>query len=390
MCEGKFLVEKTPDALYNVLYQFPMEEKEMDYMKTIALVMIVKDEERCLRRCLDSVRGLVDQMIVVDTGSRDRTPEIALEEGAQVFTYVWKEDFADARNYALSFSHADWNLVLDADEYVVSGTREGIEPFLELSSRLGDISRRDAYMEKGELSYSQTRLTRLLPKGVRFKGRIHEQPDSSFSSFLLPIQVEHDGYMQTGKKEKRNLPYLLRELKDKPKDSYLLYKAAGSYQTLGDEDRALVFFRKFYREVPLGVSYRGKGVVGYLYSLMACQKFGEVLEIIRQEEGRLGNYASFHFFCGIFYMKLIKSDTARYLNYLPRIEQAYLRCLEIGADIKDEEDVGVGSYKAAYNLGAWYEVSGDMGKAKEYYCQAAEQGYQKAQDRLEYLETVGK
>ena len=85
-------------------------------MKTIALVMIVKNEERCLKRCLDSARSLVDQIIVVDTGSQDRTQEIARLAGAKVYTYAWKNDFSDARNYALSLSDADWNIFRQAAE----------------------------------------------------------------------------------------------------------------------------------------------------------------------------------------------------------------------------------------------------------------------------------
>jgi len=351
-------------------------------MKTIALVMIVKNEERCLKRCLDSVKGIVDKIIIVDTGSQDRTLDIARASGADVYTYTWKNDFADARNYALSHSDADWNLILDADEYISSGTREDIAPFLESEPRLGSIYIRNVYMDEGEKSYNQSKTIRLLPKGVKFTGKIHEQADSSLPCVLLPILVEHDGYLHTGKKEKRNLPYMLQELQKQPHNPYLLYKIAGSYQTLKDEEKALKTFREFYSQVPPTASYRAKGVVGYLFSLMTHKKFAEILEIIKQEETALKDYASFHFFCGVFYMQLILSDTARYIQYLPKIEQSYLRCLEIGENTKDEEDMGVGTYKAAYNLGTWYEVSGSVEKARKYYQEAAKQGYTKASERL--------
>ena len=354
-------------------------------MKTIALVMIVKNEERCLKRCLDSAKPLVDQIIVVDTGSQDRTQEIARLAGAKVYTYAWKNDFSDARNYALSLSDADWNLILDADEYISAGSREEITPFLESPLYLGDIYRQDVYLENGEKSYCKTRISRLLPKGVGYKGKIHEQVDSSLPSVLLPISVEHDGYLKTGEKEKRNLPYLLRELQECPYNAYLLYKIAGSYQVLGEEKQALDMFRKFYKEVSLQAPYRAKGIVGYLYSLMNHKNYTEILEIIHLEENRLKNYASFHFFCGVFYTQLVLSDTARYIGYLPKIEQSYLHCLEIGTNMQDEEDLGAGSYKAAYNLGTWYEVNGDIKKAKKYYKESSDKGYQKAQDRLKTI-----
>lgn len=355
-------------------------------MGTIALVMIVKDEERCLKRCLDSVRGLVDRMIVVDTGSQDGTREIARRAGAEVYDHTWKNDFAEARNYALSLSDADWNLILDADEYITEGTRGDMDMFLRAGDCLGDVYIYNRYQEDGEESCVRFCASRILPRGVYFKGKIHEQPDTDLPSVLVPLKVEHDGYMQTGVKEKRNLPYLLAELEERPGDPYLLYKIAGSYQMLGDEERALGFFRIFYKEVSPAGPYRSKGVVGFLYSLMACGEYEEILRVVEAEEERLGERASFHFFCGVFYMQLILSDTVRYIKYLPMIEKSYLRCLEIGADVQDEEDVGAGSYKAAYNLGAWYEVSGDMEKARRYYRQAAKQGYEKAQVRLREME----
>lgn len=354
-------------------------------MKTIALVMIVKNEERCLKRCLDSAQTLVDQIILVDTGSQDNTIEIARKAGAKVYTYQWENDFAAARNYALSLSNADWNLVLDADEYISAANKKEIAPFLESNIHLGDICIRNSYMENEEISYFNLRLSRLLPKGVFYKGKIHEQIDSALPSVPVPIFVEHDGYLQTGEKEKRNLPYLLQELQEHPHDAYLLYKIAGSYQILGEEKKALDMFQKFYRFVSPKASYRPKGVVGYLYSLLDCKKYAEILNIVEAEENSLENYASFHFFCGVFYMQLILSDTARYISFLPKIEQEYLRCLEIGTNLEDEEDLGAGSYKAAYNLGTWYEVSGNLEKAKKYYEKSSLQGYQKALDRLKNL-----
>ena len=84
--------------------------------QTLALCMIVKDEEAHLGCCLESVKGLVDEIVVVDTGSTDRTVEIARQYGARVFSYGWHDDFAAARNVSLSHAGADWILVLDADE----------------------------------------------------------------------------------------------------------------------------------------------------------------------------------------------------------------------------------------------------------------------------------
>ena len=93
----------------------------------INLVMIVRNEERSLERCLRTVEGLVDKKIVIDTGSTDRTVEIARAMGAEVHSFLWRDDFSAARNFALAQSDGDWNLILDGDEYLRAVTREKLE-----------------------------------------------------------------------------------------------------------------------------------------------------------------------------------------------------------------------------------------------------------------------
>jgi tetratricopeptide (TPR) repeat protein len=85
-------------------------------MATLALSMIVKNGEATLARCLDSVRGVADEIVIADTGSSDRTIEIAREYGANVFSIPWENDFAKARNRSLAQVRSDWVLMMDADE----------------------------------------------------------------------------------------------------------------------------------------------------------------------------------------------------------------------------------------------------------------------------------
>jgi GT2 family glycosyltransferase/cytochrome c-type biogenesis protein CcmH/NrfG/SAM-dependent methyltransferase len=85
---------------------------------SVSLCMIVKNEEEHLARCLGSVKAIVDEMIIVDTGSEDKTKEIALAFGANVFDFEWAHDFSEARNFSLSKAVGDWVFILDADEQV--------------------------------------------------------------------------------------------------------------------------------------------------------------------------------------------------------------------------------------------------------------------------------
>jgi glycosyltransferase involved in cell wall biosynthesis len=94
--------------------------KEKDY-KTISLCLIVKDEEKVLKRCIDSMKGAYDELIIVDTGSADKTVEIAKELGARVEHFEWCDDFAKARNYSFSFATGDWIMWVDADDILKEG-----------------------------------------------------------------------------------------------------------------------------------------------------------------------------------------------------------------------------------------------------------------------------
>jgi glycosyltransferase involved in cell wall biosynthesis len=122
-------------------------------MARLTLCMIVKDEEAMLAGCLASVRGVVDDMVVVDTGSRDATPEIARKAGARVVSFAWCDDFAAARNEALRHARGDWVLALDADERLAQGAEKRLRQTLGRAKfdcgmvRLHDATRAEARTE---------------------------------------------------------------------------------------------------------------------------------------------------------------------------------------------------------------------------------------------------
>lgn len=352
----------------------------------INLVMIAKNEERSLQRCLEAAKPLVDEMILADTGSSDRTAEIAREMGAKVVSFPWVNDFSAARNFALEQSDADWNLILDADEYVRDYSREKLEK--ELSGRsglwLGGIIRYDEYPDGEGVSTSTSVLPRILPKGVRYCGIIHEQPEGNYPCYGLSLEVDHDGYMVEDKGE-RNLAYLRQAVSDYPGDGYYQFQLASTLRNLKRLEESLPYFRKFYRLAARKDAYRAGGIVLYLYTLLDLGEMNcldEAGRIIEKEERTLGNWSDFCFVCGLFYMKRVLSDVQRYLSLLPNIERCYLRCLSLGERPELGGVVGTGSFKAAYNLGAWYEVSGQKELAVKYYRMAAEAGYEPAKERL--------
>ncbi len=350
------------------------------------LVMIVKNEARSLKKCLEAAKPLVDRMIVVDTGSEDETAKIARNMGAEVFFFSWVDDFSAARNYALEQSDGDWNLVLDADEYLRPISRRKLEQSLltHKGTWLGGMLRYDSYSDGEGISVSSSVLPRLLPGGVRYTGRIHEQPAGDAPCYLVPLEADHDGYLYTDKGE-RNLSYLVRETKEHPEDGYYQFQLASTLRNLKRLEESLTYFQQFYRLSKKSDSYRPGGVVLYLYTLLdlgTLECLEEAARIVEREEAVLGNWSDFCFVCGLFYMKRVLSDVAQYIGLLPRIEQSYLRCLALGERPELGGVVGTGSFKAAYNLGAWYEVSGQKELAEKYYRLAAEEGYEPAKARL--------
>ena len=352
-------------------------------MKKTGLVMIVRNEGRSLDKCLSLAKTLVDEIYITDTGSTDNTVEIARKHGAHISEFQWCNDFSAARNYALEQSPCDWNLLLDADEYLISGTRKDLQRFVESGEHVGAIERRDSYREaNGEISQSCVFTTRLIPKGTFYTGRVHEQIVTTLPIVPLPLVFDHDGYLQGGKGE-RNLLILLDELHESPDDSYILYQIARTLWIEKKFAEADQYFERFYQLVPeSGTGYRATGVVSYIYNLLELKKYGEGMRLIENEKHRLDAYADYHFACGTFYTQAVLSDVQRYISYLPEIERSYRRCLEIGEVPGHEGVLGNGSFKAAYNLGVWFEVNGKTKEALYYYRQAANDGYQPAKERM--------
>ena len=363
----------------------------------INLVMIVKNEERSLKRCLQAARPLVDEMIVVDTGSTDRTVELAREAGARVYEFAWVQDFSAARNYALEQSDADWNLVLDADEYLRPVKRKVLAASLARGDErhgrgkwMGAILQFDAYRDEKEgssISVHSALMPRLLPRGVRYRGIIHEQPDANFPCVQIPLQTDHDGYLLEGK-SRRNLEYLERAIEQEPENPYYWYQMAITLRDVGRLEESRPWFFRLWKEGKKEVGYWTDGILRYLYTLMdigTADGLEEAKEVIDDTERMLGKRADFRFVCGLFYTKLVLSDVQRYIGYLPRIEECYLECLRIGEHPEMETVAGTGSFKAAYNLGLWYELSGQPEKARIYYRKAAKEGYGPAKERLKMV-----
>jgi len=355
-------------------------------MVTISLVMIVKNEEANLSRCLESIYSHVDEIIVVDTGSSDCTMDIAKRFGAKVFEFEWINDFSAARNYAIEQSTSDWNIVLDADEYVSSNINNLKQFIAEYNNKqvIGKLVINSKTVLNDEQKNTRSSVSRVLPRGVYFTGKIHEQVDSIFPRIGIGIEILHDGYLYSNKSD-RNLPLLLLELEENKNDGYILYQIAKQYSLKNEHGTALEFYCKSFENVNTSDNYLPLLIVDLLYCVISSKEYELGLDIISQTHELLEHITDFHFVCAIFYMELVFSDINKYINYFHKIENEYLRCLEIGELSNVDSVVGTGSFLALYNLGTFYEASNQIEKAKKCYIDASEYGYQKASERLKKL-----
>ncbi|WP_177222218.1 glycosyltransferase family 2 protein [Paenibacillus sp. UNC496MF] len=347
-------------------------------------MLIVRNEEEKLGRCLTHAAPYVDEIIIVDTGSVDRTKEIAKQFGARIFDFVWVDDFSAARNYALAQSISDWNLVLDADEYIVHMDREAVQRFMDERGDLGRVEINSFTSAKGVEGKGRSFITRLLPSPIRYKGRIHEQVDSELVRSQIPITVHHDGYLH-GSKHDRNLPLLLREVQQHPENSYIKFQLGKEYQGKHELALASEYFARALGQIGGKERYAPNVVVHYLYALKDTRSFEEGLRIIQTKFEWVQLFPDYHFACGVFYLDLVMSDPGVYGSYLSEIEASYRKCLMIGETYRYDSESGTGSYLALYNLAVFFEVFGRREEAANCLREAALMGYERAENRLASL-----
>ncbi|MHB8338942.1 MAG: glycosyltransferase [Ignavibacteriaceae bacterium] len=230
----------------------------------ITLSMIVKNEEKYLADCLASVKDVVDEIILVDTGSTDRTIEIAKDYDAKIFNFNWVNDFSAARNYALDNSTGDWVLYLDADERLSPDSKAELrrltkeikkEAYFCIVDNIDEIGHRAALMA----------YPRLFPnkKELRFEGAIHEQIEPAllrnhYQIKNAKIKIIHLGYNvekdEMDLKAKRNLEILMAEYQ-RTKSFYYAYQLGQTYGLLNKPEEAVFYFEECLKDTNLNKDF---------------------------------------------------------------------------------------------------------------------------------------
>lgn len=374
----------------------------------LSVCIITKNEEKNIKRCLASLSGYGFELVVVDTGSTDGTIEAVREFTDRIYQFEWCDDFAAAKNYAISKAQHDLVLVVDSDEFLEPLTDmdfKKLKQFIDQESTgIGRIYRRNVFVRDGVQQENREWINRIFDRRkFYYQGRIHEQvvlrktgqkPVKEPKTWLSPLTFLHTGYdlspEEKGRKAKRNIDLLEKELsyvtakqeelreKNKLVEAaeletqipYLLYQLGKSYYMAGKSTQACEYFDR-------GLSYDLNPKLEYVIDMV--ETYGYALLNSGQEQAALsfeniyqefGASADFQFLMGLIYMKNARFDAA-IGEFEKALKQPYCR------------SVGVNSYVANYNIGVIYECLGHLEEAKESYQKCG--NYEPAKKRLQLI-----
>ena len=341
----------------------------------ISLCVIAKNEEQNIRRCLDSVKKAVDEIIVVDTGSTDDTASIALACGAKVYHFPWNGNFSDARNASLDHAGGDWVLYLDADEELAGEeSRGGLRRAVKDDSVEGYFLKIINYLgAEGHIESHQDVVFRLFRnrREYRFQGAIHEQVAEAIKEknvsavFRLAegVLINHYGYLDSSvdsrDKINRNLGIIAKEMEREPGSRELRFYCGVELYRAGRYIEAARELSVAAEGIDVDTIYLPKLV---RYIIMAYQAAGEPEKALRTALGSMDffpYYADLYYYAGRMYMELKNYVSAR--DYL-------LKSVSMPEQPAHYASFnGVRGFRSYYHLGEIMEEFFNSSEALKFY-----------------------
>lgn len=298
---------------------------------TVCLCMIVKNEQRYLRQCIKSVEDIIDEIVVVDTGSTDDTIQIAKNYGAKLYEIPWENNFSKARNIAVSHVDSDWILLLDADEILEETSKQTLLTFIRTTKEDGAYFQiynyKDKEQGKNYMIHNGIRLFRN-NQGYLYEGKIHEQVVREYHGNRgktkfpkIPVIVHHYGYLEKVVEEKdkrgRNMPIIMQEIEHHPDNPYLLDCLGNEYNSLGDTKKAIELYEKVLLKKEEGASY----LPGLYLRLSVCyikeKEFEKAIEIAYEAKNQYLQYMDYNYILALAWYELKEYKNA--INQLQEI-----------------------------------------------------------------------
>lgn len=368
---------------------------------TLSLCMIARDEQAMIGAALASVRGAVDEMIVLDTGSTDATAQIAAECGAEVVTWPWRDDFAQARNESLRHANGDWVLVMDADERLASSSKAALRRFTEQTdkvcgmARLHDASALEApedHVLSGSARIGKPmRVPRVLRRDqdLRFHGVVHETVRPwlvEHAGGVVPVAVDlvHFGAIpairSARNKSSRNVSMLCRRLEIDGDDFTVHGYLAHEYLALKQHEQAWEVAEQGWKLLDQTDRASCKSVIRLAVARMIMQlRRGDaigLLDTVRGAERYEGAHPDLDFFRGqaaemlavtetneVVQRRFLEEAERAYRSCVRRHDHAVVQCFVLGAD----------GWHAHLRLGAVYVMAGAVAEAKASFARAREE-----------------
>ena len=338
-------------------------------MQPISVCIIAKNEEQRIERLLTSLIPYNFEIIIVDTGSTDRTKEFAKKYTDRIYDFTWVDDFSAARNYSLSKASNDWILMMDCDEWIKSLDLEELSYFRKhLSTAVGSVTRENltGSLLHPSITYDQTERF-FNRKRYHYTGRIHEQLtpkfDKSFDAFLLNTTIGHDGYLMTEEeraaKSHRNISLLKKELADDPQNPYILYQLGKGYEMIADNAAACSYYKRALNfDLNPELAYVQALVISYGEALLNLHKYEEALQL----EGIYDSFATtadFVYLMGMIYLK-----NELYEKALSQFEKA--------VTFQTANKAGANSFLSYYEIGRILSMISEWEMARKYFLKCGE------------------
>ena len=338
-------------------------------MYSVAVAMIVRNEAALIEKCLANASPWVDRILVLDTGSTDDTVRIARRAGAQVAYFPWVDDFSLARNRSLELANADWNVVLDADEVLSAGGAMLANLRQMHPDFVGAIRQDNHFGGSQSAGFASTWLSRVLPRGVRYSGRIHEQPKHLHVVRKLDVHLDHAGYTPSAMvaKDGRNAALLARSLIESPGDGYMLYQLGKDHSVYERFAQAADCFSQADEALAPSLTITHDLLLRWLFALKKCHQHAKAVELAESRMTLWQDSPDYWFTVGDLLLDWACEDPAQAEILMPMVESSWLRCLQIGERPDLEGAVqGRGSYLAANNLAVIYDGMGRADEAQKY------------------------